>query len=116
MGPFDVTVTFSKSQDVAGQTMVIDQGAVSFSPQHFKNFCLTAIESLKAYENVFGELKIPESDIAAVTSTEQIEAMLKAARDARRAIIAGASNPSRNASSSTEKKQPSRRSRGGGKG
>lgn len=114
MGPFDVTITFSKMMDVAGQQMVIDQGAVSFSPQHFKSFCLSVNETLKAWEKVFGELQIPASDIQPPFRTDQLVQRLEEARK-QSAAVRAALNAATSASSSNEPKRPSRRSRAAAK-
>jgi Protein of unknown function (DUF3467) len=115
MGPFDVTIIFAKSGDFAGQQMIVDQVAVTMSPQHFKNVCRAMNEALKAYENVFGALKTPDADLAPLRTAEQIEKVLREHRTKAAAIRQVAAPPgasSNVASSSTEKKPPSRRSRG----
>ena len=58
---------------------------------------------LKAYENSFGELAIPDSDTKRWRSAEEIQALVETLRAQQR------SNPS---SSSTETKPPSKPSRG----
>ena len=109
LGPFDVTFTFTRSSDLAGQGVVLlDQAAVTMSPQHFKNFVRAANATFTAYENVFGTLQIPDDVTAPGTSAEQLEAMLRAAR----AKAEAASTTTSSSSSSTEKKRPSKRSRG----
>jgi hypothetical protein len=103
--PFDVTLIFSRASDLAGQSVQVDQVAVTLSPQHFKGFCRSINETLKAYEKVFGVLQIPDSDIRPLTEAPQIEKMILNTRqkveEARRLMTL----------SSTEKKQPSRQSR-----
>jgi hypothetical protein len=105
LSPFDITLTFAKSSDVAGQAMQIDQVSVTVSPQHFKALCGSLVETLKAYEASFGELTIPDSDIRPLRDAEQMAQLIKENRDktaaAREALI----------SSSTEKKPPGKRSR-----
>jgi hypothetical protein len=111
MTPYDVTVFFTKGTDIGGgQNALVDQVAVIMSPQHFKQFCLSANESLKAYERVFGELTIPAADIEPATKAEKIESMLIDAR-AKAAAIRKSINVDPT-TSSTEKKRPSRRSHG----
>jgi hypothetical protein len=111
MSPYDVTLYFTKATDIGGgQNALVDQVAVIMSPQHFKQFCGSVTESLKAYENVFGELKIPEADVEPATKAEKIESMLIDARGKAAALreLINAPKPT----SSTEKKRPSRQSRG----
>ena len=56
---------FAKATDVGGgQTVQVDQVAVTVSPQHFKALCNSFVETLKAYENSFGELRILQADVA----------------------------------------------------
>ncbi len=111
MSPYDITLFLTKATDIGGgQNVLVDQVAVIMSPQHFKQFCRSASETLKAYESVFGELKIPDADIQPATKAEKIESMLLDAR-ARAAAAREAIN-AKPATSSTEKKRPSRRSRG----
>lgn len=101
--------------DVAGQKILFDQANVSMSPQHFKNFCLAANATLEAYERVFGELKIPDSDITPPASVDQIEKMLLSAREqatAQRAVVVASMNVGVTPPSSTAKKRPAKRSRG----
>ena len=115
LSPFDVTLTFSKATDFSGQQqMQVDQVSVTLSPQHFKGFCRSVNETLKAYENVFGVLQIPDSDTRPVTEAPQIEAMIRAGRT-QKEEMRDASTPSSSAPS-TEKPRPSRRSRGASKG
>jgi hypothetical protein len=111
MGPFDVTITFSRTTDLVGQPMLLDQVAVSMSPQHFKNFCRAASQSLQAYENVFGPLQIPDADTAPGVTAEQLEKLIRDARDRATASHTASAQPIP-ASSSNVKKQPSKRSRG----
>jgi hypothetical protein len=115
MGPFDITVTFSRMTDMMGQKVLFDQANVSMSPQHFKNFCLAANETLKAYERVFGELTLAEADIGPPASADLIEKMLLAAREnaaASRSVQLAAMEKEATPPSSTEKKPPGKRSRG----
>jgi hypothetical protein len=115
MGPFDITLTFSKSGDFAGQMMMVDLMSVALSPQHFKNFCQVANATLQAYEKVFGTLQIPDLDTSPGFTAEQLENMLREARNkaaAARAVAASATPPA----SSSGKKRPSRRSRGAAQG
>ena len=107
LSPYDITITFSKTTDFAGQQqMQVDQVAVTVSPQHFKAMCNSLNETLKAYENVFGKLEIPDSDTRPVSDASQIEARILDARHKAQAAREPASS-----SSLTEKKR-SRRSRG----
>lgn len=111
LGPFDVTITFAKTGDFGGQVVVVDQVSVAMSPQHFKSFCLSVTETLTAYETVFGALAIPDSDVAPTMLAPQIAKSIREARERAAAIRARLNLPAP-ATSSTEKKRPSRRSRG----
>jgi hypothetical protein len=96
---------------MAGQTVQVDQVSVTMSPQHFKAFCLSLNETLKAYESGFGALNIPESDTKPLRDAAQIGNLISEAREKRLALEKSVtSNPS-----STEKKRPSKRSRGAAK-
>jgi hypothetical protein len=75
------------------------------SPQHFKAFAKSLIETLTAYERTFGVLNIPEADIQPVFTSSQLEAKIQEGRDAKIAAIKAMT-------SSNETKPPSKRSRG----
>jgi hypothetical protein len=78
------------------------------SPQHFKGFCRSVNETLKAYEKVFGTLTIPDSETKPMTEAAEIEKMIletQRKQEEHRQSIRDAS------SSSNEKPRPSRRSR-----
>jgi hypothetical protein len=106
LSPFDITITFAKGTTVADHQVQVDQVAVIMSPQHFKGFVRSLTETLKAYESVFGSLSIPDADTKPLMDAAQIEKTIKDARLRARPQ----SEPTD--SSSTVKKQPSRRSRG----
>jgi hypothetical protein len=107
IGPYDITITFQRmSEIIPGQPGFIDMIAIILSPQNFKGFVRAASEVLKAYENVFGPLAIPDQETTPTRSAIELEGMIKAARNAAAATIAKA-NPS-----STAPPQPSKRSRG----
>ncbi len=60
MSPWDITVTFAVTQDLAiGKVTLEDQVALRLSPQHFKALCVSFAKTLKAWESRFGEVKIP---------------------------------------------------------
>jgi len=102
MGPFDISLTFQKTSEISpGQLTLVDQAAVTVSPQHFKAFVRSANEALAAYEQAFGILTISEQDTAPTRNAAQITQMIRAAQEAARP------NPS-----STELLPPSKRSRG----
>jgi hypothetical protein len=84
--------------------MNVDKVSITMSPQHFKGFCRSLNETLKAYENVFGVLQIPDVDTGPLRSAAQIETLITEARNKAKELTAMPS-------SSTEKKQPSKRSR-----
>jgi hypothetical protein len=116
MGPFDITFTFAKAGDFSGQAMVVDHASVTMSPQHFKAFCRSMAESLKGYESVFGVIPIADSDAAPLHKAEQIEKLLQDTREkgaAARENLAATNMAIAERPSSTAKKQPSKRSRGG---
>jgi hypothetical protein len=106
-------MTFAKVGDMAGQAVQVDQVAVTMSPQHFKGFCKSLSETLEAYESAYGQLTIPESVTRPLRSAAQIVAKIaegqKKIEDLRLKIAED------DATSSTEKKPPSKRSRGAGK-
>ena len=103
ISPFDVTLTFSKSSDIAGQQVHVDQVSVTMSPQHFKGFCKSLTETLKAYESVFGAINTPDADLSPLRDAAQLEQIIREARDKNR--------EGRGPTSSTEKKPPAKRSR-----
>jgi hypothetical protein len=106
--PYDLTLIFAKTGEFNGQPVQNELVSVTMSPQHFKAFCRSASETLKAYEAVFGELKIPDSDTAPVRDASQIETLVREGKEkaaaAMKAMVA--------ASSPTEKQPPAKRSRG----
>ena len=107
MGPFDLTITFQKiSEVIPGQTGAIDMAAVSMSPQRFKAFVKAMAEVLSAYENSFGALSISEEDTKPMRTASEIEEVVKKNRE----LVARAT--AKSDPSSTEKKPPSKRSRG----
>lgn len=97
---------------MGGQTVQVDQVAVTVSPQHFKALCKSLNETLMAYENAFGKLNIPDSDITPSRDAAQIERMIQKVRDERAGIAQEGGDST--TSSSTGKKRPSKRSRGAG--
>lgn len=117
LSPFDVTLTFAKTTDMAGQALQVDQVSVTVSPQHFKALCRSLNQTMEAYEKVFGNLQIPDSDTAPTVSSEQIEKLIVQNRDKARAnaaaAIAAATSSPTSVPSSTAKKRLSKRSRGG---
>jgi hypothetical protein len=112
LSPFDITLIFAKATDIGGQTVQVDQVSVTVSPQHFKALCKSLNETLKAYENTFGELKIPDSDISPSRDAAQIEQLIRATRDKK---AGGVPQEGVSTSSSTEKKRLSKRSRSSGR-
>jgi hypothetical protein len=65
-------------------------------------------ETLKAYENTFGELKIADSDTKPLRNAAQMQGLIEEARGKRVALMESlVSIPS-----SSEKKPPAKRSRG----
>ena len=80
--------------------------AVSMSPQRFKAFVKAMAEVLSAYENSFGALSISEEDTKPMRTASEIEEVVKKNRE----LVARAT--AKSDPSSTEKKPPSKRSRG----
>ncbi|UGA47229.1 DUF3467 domain-containing protein [Bradyrhizobium quebecense] len=109
LSPFDLTLTFSKNTDFSGQMVQVDQVSVVVSPQHFKALVKSLSETLVAYEKVFGELKIPDSETTPALNAEQLEATIQSTRAAQRAAAA-TGEPT--ASPANEKKPPAKQSRG----
>jgi Protein of unknown function (DUF3467) len=105
LSPFDITLVFMKNTDFTGQTMQVDQVSVAMSPQHFKALVKSLNETLMAYERSFGTLTIPDADIQPTFDASQIEKNIQAGREAKKEAIKAMV-------SSTEKKPPSKRSRG----
>jgi hypothetical protein len=85
---------FQKLSEVTpGQPAVLDQVAVSFSPQQFKALVRSLGETLKGYESVFGELAIPDADTGPFKTAEQIsESIAAGRREAQEAKAADASS------------------------
>jgi hypothetical protein len=82
LGGFDITLLFQKQTEIApGQSVVMDQVAVILAPQHFKALIRSLNETLTAYEKVFGALTIPDADTAPRKSAEEIEKIVRGARD-----------------------------------
>jgi len=101
LGPFDMTIIFQKASEIVpGQMGVMDQVAVTFSPQHFKGLVKSLSETLQAYEASFGALTISDADTAPMRNAAEIVAMLQAAK--------AKVNPN---PSSTEPKERAKRSR-----
>jgi Protein of unknown function (DUF3467) len=105
LSPFDVTLIFMKNTDFAGQTVQVDQASVAMSPQHFKALVKSLNETLTAYEHSFGTLNIPDMDIQPTFNASQIEKNIQTSREAKKEAMEAMV-------SSTEKKPPSKQSRG----
>jgi Protein of unknown function (DUF3467) len=81
LSPFDITILFQKASEVVpGQMGVMDQVAVTFSPQHFKALVKSLSETLQAYETAFGALTISDADIAPMRNAAEIVAILQAVK------------------------------------
>jgi Protein of unknown function (DUF3467) len=103
ISPFDLSILFQKASEIApGQMGVVDQVSVTLSPQHFKALLRSLNETLSAYESVFGELNISDTDTAPQRTALEIAGLVNDQRKARSAAI----------SSSNEPPQPSKRSHG----
>jgi len=107
LGPFDITITFQRMSEIMpGQPGYMDMVSIILSPQNFKGFLRAGSEVLKAYENAFGQLSIPDQETTPTRSASELEGMIQAARDAAAATLAKAK------SSSTEPPPPSKQSHG----
>ena len=102
LSPFDITLIFSKTSDMGGQLVNLDQVAVTLSPQHFKAFARSIQQTMEAYEQAFGVLAIPEKLTAPGISVADLAQK-----------ISDAQKGSGISPSSSAKKLPSKRSRGG---
>jgi hypothetical protein len=81
LGPFDISLIFQKVSELMPGTMAVtDQVSVTFSPQQFKALVKALSETLMGYEAAFGELKIPEQDIAPNRDAKAITAQIEEAR------------------------------------
>ncbi len=82
LSPFDITIVFQKMMEVApGQPAIVDQVAVSFSPQQFKALVKSFTETINGYESAYGELTIPAEDIAPQRTASEVGAAIQAARE-----------------------------------
>ena len=81
LGPYDITILFQKTSEITlGQMGVVDQAAVTFSPQHFKALVKSLQATLDGYEAAFGKLTINEADTTPTKSAAQIAEMIAAGR------------------------------------
>jgi len=100
LSPYDITVVFQKLSEIApGQPAVVDQVAISFSPQQFKALVRSLTETIDGYEAAFGKLAIPDADTAPQRTSSEIAALVDTAREQRANL------------SSIEQPQPSEQSR-----
>lgn len=100
LSPFDVTIVFQRLAEIApAQPGIIDQVAISFSPQQLKALVRSLTETINGYEEAFGKLTIPDTDIAPQKKASEIAAVIDSVRGQR-------ANPS-----STEQPPPSEQSR-----
>jgi hypothetical protein len=111
MGPFDVTLLLQKQSEIApGQMGIIDHVSVTFSPQHFKALVRSLNETLKGYEESFGELKIPDVDIAPQRTSKEIVDLVRAGREAVAVAKEHASHANPPGASATEPQRHEKRS------
>jgi hypothetical protein len=81
LSPFDITIIFQKASEVVpGQIGIMDQVAVTFSPQNFKALVKSVSETLQAYEASFGALTIPDEDTAPTRNAAEIAMMIQTAK------------------------------------
>src|ERR1039458_5194095 len=77
LGPFDISLIFQKGSEIApGHSALMDQVCVIFSHQQFKALVRSLTETLIGYEAAFGELTIPDTDIAPNRSAAEITAQI----------------------------------------
>jgi hypothetical protein len=81
MSPFDISLTFSKSTEIApGQLGLIDLFNVTISPQQFKSAVRVLTDTLAAYEENFGRLSIDDVDIEPQHSKEELSKLISESR------------------------------------
>jgi len=81
ISPFDVSIIFQKMSEVSpGQPGLVDQVGVTLSPQQFKALVRSLSETLKAFEESFGGLTIPESDTRPTKTADEISKSIAEAR------------------------------------
>ena len=103
MGPFDVTFVFGQLTEAppgSGITAVEDQVGITISPQHLKNLAFVFVETLRAWEEAFGEIPLPAD--ATLPKFKASEIAEKLRQGIKAEFAAGISS---------EKQRPSRRSR-----
>ena len=59
--PWDVSMSFSlvEEDEASKVPVIVTQGTVRMSPQHFKAFAVAAANTMAQYEDKFGEIKLP---------------------------------------------------------
>jgi hypothetical protein len=98
LGPWDVTIVFGHTKEMNGTIATEEKSSVTLSPQQFKAFAEVCANTVSAYEQAFGELKLPRSflDREIPPVDQYVEAY----------------GPTEAKASSNEKVPPSKRSRG----
>jgi hypothetical protein len=102
LGPYDISITFQKGMEIApGQGALVDQVVVTVSPQHFKALVKSLVETLDAYEMLYGKLAIPDSETTPLKTAAEITTLIRTAKEGAKVTP-----------SSTEQPPPAKRSRG----
>jgi hypothetical protein len=94
VGHYDFNILFNQVKELDGEQVAESQTKVYLSPQQFKALTLVCVNSLEAYEKVFGEQKLPPHFKPRADLVELLTASVGLGEDA-----------------SIEKKRPSKRSR-----
>jgi hypothetical protein len=95
VGHYDFNILFNQVKELDGEQVAESQTKVYLSPQQFKALTLVCVNSLEAYEKVFGEQKLPPHFKPRADLVELLAASVSL----------------RSEDTSTEKKRPSKRSR-----
>jgi Protein of unknown function (DUF3467) len=110
LGPFDITLLFQKGAEIVpGQMAAVDQVAVVLAPQHFKALLRSMNETMQAYETLYGNLTIPDSETAPLKNAEEIVALMKEIKAKATAANPSSSEPtplSRQSRAAARKKEP----------
>lgn len=82
LSAFDITILFQKTSEIMpGQSAIVDEVAVIFSPQQFKALVRALTETIKGFEEVFGPLSIPDMDTAPKRTAAEIADSIRQARE-----------------------------------
>jgi hypothetical protein len=98
---------------MGGQPVQVEKASVTMSPQHCKALIHSLTETLAGYEQVFGKLQLPEEYTKSLRNADQVAQLLLRMTEETRRQRAQQLEMAIPAPSSTAKKRPSKRSRGG---